>query len=70
MRAIDLVTTVVAIRDAVAPLHRADVTAAVVTAHRVVGATLVRSRPQRGLLYVPRILEAYLDVVRCGRIFR
>lgn len=48
MRAIDLVTTVIAIRDAVAQLYRANDTAAVFAAHRVVGATLVRRRRSQG----------------------
>jgi hypothetical protein len=42
MRAVDLVTTIIAILNAVALLYRTNVTTAVFTAYRVVGTTLIR----------------------------
>lgn len=70
MRAIDLVTTVIAVRNAIALLYRTDVTTAVVTAYRVIGAALVRRRPQRGLLGLLVVGVRYLRIYRVSRLRR
>lgn len=64
VRAVDLVTAVIAIRNTVALLHRADVTAAVGAAYRVVGATLARDRPRRAILVLFVVIVVVRDL-RC-----